>query len=82
MSMAGAVSLAVLALVLVYGVLMVKSLSMVRSAAMNLPWMYINAVVPLAALLMLPHQLKVMLHPQKPGQDGLEPKSPPSAERD
>ncbi|MBM3300632.1 MAG: TRAP transporter small permease [Deltaproteobacteria bacterium] len=76
---AHAVTLGVLGLVLVYGVMMMKSLSMVRSAAMNLPWIYVNAVVPMAALLMLPHQARLLLQPLKGSQSRSRPS--PSKER-
>jgi len=55
--------LLVLLILLIYGVRMMESLRAVRSAALNLPWLYINAVVPLSAALMMPHQIRLMLEP-------------------
>jgi TRAP-type transport system small permease protein len=78
---AGAITLTVLVLVVAYGFMMVESLRAVRSVAMNLPWMYVNTVVPLAALLMLPHQLRLILRRPIQYPDDLEPKSPPLSER-
>lgn len=60
---AHAAVLLVLLVLLVYGVRMMESLRAVRSAALNLPWIYINAVVPVSAALMIPHQIRLMIEP-------------------
>ena len=71
--LAHATILLVLLVLLVYGVLMMDSLRAVRSAALNLPWIYINAVVPLSAALMLPHQIRLVLEPLRREQDTAAP---------
>lgn len=70
---AHAAILLVLLVLLVYGVRMMESLRAVRSAALNLPWMYINAVVPLSAALMIPHQVRLMLEPLRCGRAAATP---------
>jgi TRAP-type transport system small permease protein len=62
-AVAQAAILLVLFVLLIYGVRMMESLRAVRSAALNLPWVYINAVVPLSAALMVPHQIRLMVEP-------------------
>lgn len=70
---AHATILLVLLVLLVYGVLMMDSLRAVRSAALNLPWIYINAAVPLSAALMLPHQIRLVLEPLRREQGRAAP---------